>query len=125
MARILIVDDEKLARMTVRQMLEGEGHEIHDAGDGQAALEQLTGTHVDVVVTDIIMPEKEGIQTIIELRREFPDVKIIAMSGGGRVGNVDFLSVAKDIGAVHVLRKPFRQAELLEAVNDCLVGGEA
>lgn len=120
MASILIVDDEKLARMTVRQMLEGEGHEVCDAGNGQAALDQLAGTQVDVVVTDIVMPDKEGIQTIIELRRDYPEVKIIAMSGGGRVGNVDFLTVAKQIGAEHVLRKPFRQRELMEAVNDCL-----
>lgn len=79
---------------------------------------------MDIVITDILMPEKEGLETIQEFRRDFPDVKIIAMSGGGRVGTNDYLRVAELYGAGHVFKKPFRLANMLSAVEG-LIGAKA
>jgi DNA-binding NtrC family response regulator len=75
-----------------------------------------------LVITDIIMPDQEGIQTIAEMRKERPDAKIIAISGGGRVGNIDFLKIAQHIGAVDAIAKPFDPDDLLRRVRSCLNG---
>ena len=74
----------------------------------------------DLVVTDIIMPEKEGIETIRDIRGEVPDAKIIAISGGGRIGNTDFLQIARKMGAIDALPKPFDPDDLLGRINTCL-----
>ena len=82
MSRILIIEDDEHVRGMLRKMLERIGYDVFDAPDGKEGLDFYRNTPVDLVITDILMPEKEGIQTIMELRREFPDVKIIAISGG-------------------------------------------
>lgn len=120
MARILIIDDEELVRMTVSQMLERNGHTISEAADGQKGLATLRENPVDLVITDILMPNKEGMETIAEMRQIYPDLKIIAMSGGGRIRNTDFLNVAEKLGADAVLSKPFRSQELRDTVDACL-----
>lgn len=122
MARILVVDDEELARFTLREILEGAGHEVVEATNGNEALANQKAHPFDLIITDIIMPEKEGVETIIELKRDYPNLKIIAISGGGRTRNLDFLNLAEEFGADKILPKPFSEQELLERVNECLSG---
>ena len=116
MARILVVDDEAMLRGVVRKMLERNGHEVFDAADGALGTEAYRRLLTDIVITDIVMPNKDGIQLIIELKKEFPSVRLIAMSGGARTSERDFLEVAKQYGVRQVLHKPFSRAELEAAV---------
>ena len=123
MTTILIVDDQDAVRMVMRDALEQEGFQVQEARNGAEAILMYQENPADVIVTDIIMPDKEGIETIIELRDLAPDVKIIAISGGGRIRANDFLDMAKKLGAAHVLRKPFRMKELVDLVKSCLAKG--
>ena len=120
MSRILVVDDDESFRRLVCQVLLRGDHEVLAAPDGRAALSLFRKQPVDLVITDLIMPEKEGIETIMELRRLQPDLKIIAMSGGGRLGITDCLKMARHIGAARTLAKPFALQEILEAVTSLL-----
>ncbi len=120
MARILVIDDEELARFTLREILQSAGHDVAEATNGNEGIALQHSQHFDLIITDIIMPEKEGVETIIELKREFPDLNIIGISGGGRTRNLDFLKLAEQYGAKKVLTKPFTEDELLECVNVCL-----
>mgnify|MGYP001809873923 CR=1 FL=1 len=123
MARILVVDDEDLVRLTLRQMHEAGGHDdVGEATNGKQGVALEAENSVDLVVTDIIMPEQEGIETIVQLRRKNPLLKIIAISGGGRMKNMDFLKIAANVGADATLTKPFSTQELTEVVNRCLAG---
>ena len=117
MARIMVVDDEVALRRTIRLMLEQAGHEVIEASNGREAEEKQRAEPVSLLLVDIIMPEKEGIETIMALRREYNNLRIIAMSGGGRVRNLRFLDIAKDLGADAALAKPFRRDELIAVVN--------
>ena len=120
MPRILIIDDEIQVRTMLRQMFESEGHEVIDAPDGKAAMSLHREKSADLIITDLIMPEKDGIETIIELRKGFPEVKIIAMSGGGSIGAEDYLMMAKGLGAMRTFSKPIEREELLKAVRELL-----
>ena len=122
MAKILVIDDDELVRSTVAAALEHAKHEVVQASDGQEGVNTFQGGKFDLVVTDIIMPEKEGIETIIEIRQRDPQVKIIAISGGGRTSNQIFLDVAKKFGAVDVLPKPFTPKQLVTMVQTVLAG---
>ena len=122
MAKILVVDDEELARFTIRDILESAGHQVEEAENGVEALASQSAGPFDLIITDIIMPEKEGVETIIELKKLHPSLKIIAISGGGRTRNLDFLKLAKEFGADSILAKPFSEDELMEHVNACLSG---
>lgn len=119
-AHILIVEDDAHLRRMLRRMLERAGHDVTEAGDGNAGLKAFRQLPVDLIITDIIMPGKEGIEMIHQLRSGPSDVKIIAMSGGGRVSADEYLHVAKLLGADHTLQKPFRMRDLLRAVDDQL-----
>jgi YesN/AraC family two-component response regulator len=119
-ARILIIDDDDHILKALHQMLEIEGHKVIDASNGKEGLKLFRENGADLVITDILMPEKQGLEMIEELRRDFPHVKIIAMSGGGRVGPYDYLDMARKSGALLTLTKPFDREELLEAVNAVL-----
>jgi CheY-like chemotaxis protein len=123
MARILVIDDEELARFTVREILESGGHEVIEARDGVEGLAMQRAQRCDLVVTDVIMPRKEGVEMIIEMKQEQPALKIIAISGGGRTRNLDFLKLAKEFGADKVLAKPFSAEDLIGAVRECLLAG--
>ena len=116
----LIIDDEELARFTIREMLEGAGYEVDEAENGRIGVDKQNATPFDMVITDIIMPEKEGVETIIDLKQRYPDLKIIAISGGGRTRNLDFLKLSERFGASKLLAKPFTEGQLLEAVEDLL-----
>ncbi|NIQ94592.1 MAG: response regulator [Desulfuromonadales bacterium] len=120
MARILIVDDEDLVRTTLRQALETADHEVLEAANGKEALEVLENHGLDLVIADIVMPVKEGVETIVELRQRRPDLKIIAISGGGRTGNLDYLELARKFGADKTLSKPFEIDEIRLLVNETL-----
>ena len=119
MARILVIDNEQLARFAIRKMLLSAGHQVVEAENGVVATDLCKVEAFDLVITDILMPEKEGIATIHELKREFPNAKIIAVSGGGFTGK-DYLPMAKDLGADYTFPKPFRIEELIQALNELL-----
>jgi DNA-binding NtrC family response regulator len=120
MARILIIDDEDELRFLLRQMLEQAGHEVTEAVNGAEGIKLYERDLHELIITDIIMPEKEGVETILALRRNDPKLPIIAISGGGRLDATDFLTMAKKLGARHTLTKPFRRDQLLDAVSECL-----
>jgi DNA-binding response OmpR family regulator len=121
MKSILVIDDEEqLARM-VCTMLEREGYHVVIANNGKEGLKYFRTEPMDLVITDIFMPEKEGLETIRELRREFPGVKIIAMSGGtSRAEGFSALPLAEKLGAACTLVKPFSRSDLLARVKQCL-----
>ena len=117
MIRILVIDDEAPVRDMLRQTLERAGYEVADAGAGRQGVVQLRQQPADLVITDILMPEQEGIETIRMLRKEFPQVKILAISGGGKKGKLDILPIAQTFGAHYTLTKPFERKDLLDAVS--------
>lgn len=120
MSAILVIDDDPAVREVVREMLRGEGHEVSTAENGRQALQALAADVFDLVVTDLIMPEQEGIETIAEIRRRDPDIPIVAMSGGGRLGPGDYLETARFLGADATLAKPFGRQELIAIVEQLL-----
>jgi DNA-binding response OmpR family regulator len=120
--KILVIDDDAIVRKTIVQILEQDGYQVLSAEDGARGMVLFRSEQPDLVITDIIMPEQEGIQTITEMRRAKPDAKIIAISGGGRIGNTDFLQIALVLGAMDVVPKPFDPDELLLVVSACLAG---
>jgi DNA-binding NtrC family response regulator len=122
MTKILVIDDDAVVRKTVVYLLEGAGYNVLSAEDGKRGMVLFRSEQPDLVITDIIMPEQEGIQTITEMHSEKPDARIIAMSGGGRIGNVDFLKIAQELGAMDAIPKPFDSDELLTIVENCLAG---
>jgi DNA-binding response OmpR family regulator len=119
-ARILVIDDEDQPRQILQQALERAGYEVTTARDGSEGLRRFRAAPTDLVITDILMPEKEGLETIVDLRREFPAVKIIAISGGGRTGSLNFLDIAERLGAQRTLQKPFGLHEMLAVVHELL-----
>ncbi len=118
--RILLIDDESEIRKVFIQKLAGRGYEIIEACDGKEGLKLYHENRPDLVITDLVMPEKEGIETIIEIKREFPNVKIIAISGGGRNNPGAYLHMAKNLGAQRVFSKPIDWPELIKAVRELL-----
>lgn len=118
MARILIIDDDVQLCATLRDVLEREGYEVAEAHNGREGLERYQEAPTEVMITDILMPEQEGLETIMTLRRVDPQAKIIAISGGGQTGRMDFLHLAAMLGAQRTLWKPFHPQELIEAVRD-------
>jgi two-component system, chemotaxis family, chemotaxis protein CheY len=120
MPKILVIDDDPLVRNTILRILRSSGFEVLSADDGVRGMKAFRSETPDLVITDIIMPEQEGIQTIMQMRRERPDAKIIAISGGGRIGNADFLSMARSLGADDIVSKPFTPAQLVSRVTECL-----
>lgn len=120
MAHILVVDDEAEVRQLIHDLLIREGHELTLAENGRQALEKAQQKPVDLVITDLIMPEMEGLETIRRLKREHKNIKIIAISGGGRTDPNDYLRTARVFGACKTIQKPFVMAEFIRAVKDAL-----
>ena len=121
MAQILIIDDEAPVRRFVARALEKQGHGLYEAADGGEALRILAARPIDLVITDLLMPETDGIETIMELRRLHPGIKIIAISGGGEYqSGTDFLKAAHALGANRTFLKPFEWTKLLPAVQELL-----
>jgi DNA-binding response OmpR family regulator len=120
MKRILIVDDEDDFRGMLTLMLQNAGYIVSAASNGREGLKEFEKRRPDLMVTDIFMPEKEGLETIMDVKKIDPAVKIIAVSGGGRVWNMDSLPMALKLGAHAVLHKPFRQEEILTLIKGLL-----
>lgn len=120
MANILLVDDNADLIRLQSEYLRSEGHFVATAENGIVAMAQADLVAWDLVITDIIMPEKDGIEVIIEMRKRIPTVKIIAMSGGGRVSAKNYLELAGRLGADITLGKPFSASDLMKAVNTVL-----
>ena len=120
MARILIIDDNAPTRDILRQALERAGHEVVEASDGRGGIARQQTMPAEVIITDILMPDREGFETIRELRRDFPTTGIIAMSGGGQIGCDPLLTMAERLGAQCVFQKPFGLRDMLEAVHQLL-----
>ncbi len=123
MKRIIIIDDNDGHRRMLKTVLEESGYETSEAEDGEIGCRLYRQQPSDLVITDIFMPKKEGIQTISDLTKEFPNVKIIAMSGGGaeiQIEAQDYLDLAKDIGAQVVMKKPIVIKELLKNIEELL-----
>ena len=122
MARILVVDDDDQIRNAFRLTLERAGYEVEEAQDGKAAMKRFAQWHADLVITDIVMPEKDGLEVMMELRRTAPSVRILAVSGGGLVNPFTYLVMAKNLGADVVLVKPVDKETLLKTVALLLEG---
>ena len=121
--RLLVIDDDDLVRAALTDMLQTAGFEVVTASNGRLGLEMLDSTPVDAIITDILMPEQEGLETIREARRRFPDVRILAISGGGTgAGGVEtqLLRFAESFGADQTLPKPFTASQLVAAVRALL-----
>jgi DNA-binding response OmpR family regulator len=117
--RILIIDDDLAVRDTLIAILEDRGYEVMTAVNGQQGLAVFRSERTDLLVTDIVMPVKEGLQTIREIRAERPDMKIIAISGGSRTERHDFLEIARQLGAWDVVVKPFDAEDFVARVDRC------
>ena len=120
MAHVLIADDEDGFRFLMRQMLTIAGHNVREVADGDAALASLRTFPAEVIITDLFMPGREGIETIMEVRRQYPKIKIIAFSGGAPKTGVSFLTLAQKLGAHKTLIKPFSADEMLAALHHLL-----
>jgi len=118
MASILIVDDEAPIRTLLRRILEHDGHTVREAANGQIGLIMYREEPADLVITDILMPERDGMEVTLALTQEFLDAKVIAMTGA--TGDQNFLNVAKLFGARHVIQKPFTIEEVLRIVRSTL-----
>lgn len=117
MSSVLVVDDEDQVRQLIRAILEQAGYQVREARDGKEALYLYRQKPVDLVIMDILMPDQDGLESITTLRREFPTVKVIAITGGtDMIGILNFLDVAKMMGASRTLKKPFDMHALLNAV---------
>ncbi|NOZ62184.1 MAG: response regulator [Calditrichaeota bacterium] len=120
MKRILVIDDDEFFREMLHAMIEREGYEVDEAEDGEVGIEKHKKKQFDLIITDIIMPNKEGIGTIMELRSDYPDVKIIAVSGGGRVVPNSYLHIAEKLGAHKTMTKPFERKELISSIKELI-----
>lgn len=121
--RVLVIDDDQQMRKLLRQVMEWAGYEVMEAEDGRAGMKIQQQIQADLVITDLIMPEQEGLETITALKNMYPSVRIIAISGGGRIGPEAYLPAAKELGADRVFSKPFDVKELAQTVKELLENG--
>jgi len=120
MASILLLDDEQILRELFAEILEDEGHTVHKSADGLAAYDLELISSIDLMITDLFMPGIDGMNAILSARKDRPDLKIIAMSGGSEFLRHDFLPHTKDLGAAAILRKPFKKDAFLSTVREVL-----
>ncbi|MFC1822932.1 response regulator [Thermodesulfobacteriota bacterium] len=120
MARILLIEDDDQMRAMLRLMLERSGYDVAEAADGRVGINLYKASPADLIITDLIMPEKEGIETILALKQDYPELKIIAISGGGQVDPEAYLRMAQKAGALRTLAKPFERDDLLNTIKEVL-----
>jgi CheY-like chemotaxis protein len=120
MKKILVIEDNAIVRNTMMRILQSAGYAVVTANDGLEGVALFRQEMPDLVISDIIMPQQEGIGTIRQILAEFPGTKIIAISGGGRIGNTDFLQIARKMGAIDAMPKPFDPDDLLDRISDHL-----
>jgi CheY-like chemotaxis protein len=123
--RILVVEDDGQVRKMVCKVLGNQGYDFVEAANGKEVFKILKNkVNIKIVVADIIMPEKDGLEIIQELKRDYPDIKILAISGGGKISAQNYLVLAQKVGADLILKKPFNKQELLDAIkkleNQCI-----
>ncbi|PLX17946.1 MAG: response regulator [Salinivirgaceae bacterium] len=118
LTNILIIDDDIFLRELIKDILIDYPVNIFEAGNGDQGLELLKQEPIHLVITDIIMPEKEGLESIIEIIQKYPGIKILAISGGGSTGSEQYLEMASNLGAHATLAKPFDKDDLLEKLNE-------
>ena len=119
--KVMIVDDDPVLRMVAGEILRQNGYEVCEAEDGEVAIRALETTAVDLVVVDMLMPNKEGIETIREIKARWPNLRLVAISGGGKGLKTDYLlSVAKTFGADAVYQKPLRASGFLDIVGEAM-----
>jgi len=121
--RILIIDDDEQIRVLLEQMMEWAGYDVMVAENGKVAMQMQAASPADLVITDLIMPEQEGLETISRLKKAYRDIKIIAISGGGRIGPEAYLPAALELGADKVFSKPFDVQEVVVCVKELLGSG--
>ena len=120
MSSVLVIDDDPAICLVIQQVLQRRGFEVSTAGDGQSGLQRFAELNPDLVIVDILMPGKEGIATILEMREAQPDARILAMTGGGSFAANEVLRIAELVGADNSLKKPFAPTELVATVERCL-----
>jgi CheY-like chemotaxis protein len=120
MSEILVIDDDAGMRRTIVRILESAGYDVIEAQDGREGIELFQRHAPRLVITDLLMPAKDGLETIRDIRRTGSNTRILATSGGWRTAQLDFLGTAAEFGADHVLPKPFRSKDLLDAVAKLL-----
>ena len=126
MPKILVVDDEAPVREMVTAMIESVGYEVIEAENGLEAYDICKKIPVDLIVTDIVMPDKNGIDLIMTLKKEYPDLPVVAISGGGGItGRFDYLEIAKLVGAQNILKKPFSMGEIRSLIANALNNKES
>lgn len=122
MARILVIDDDKILNDMIVQLLSEAGYDAVGAQNGNVGLKLYEMKPFDLIITDIVMPEKEGLETIQAIRSRSKTIPVIAISGGGKTGPMDYLQYAQLLGADYTFRKPFDNEPFLAAVRECLAG---
>jgi DNA-binding NtrC family response regulator len=118
--RILVADDEGQIRLMLKQMLEHEGYEVHTVENGEDGMEMVAKNNYDLVITDMIMPVKDGLKFIMELVQDYPDLNILAISGGGAIKADRYLTMASYLGDIATLEKPFKRDAFLKLVKEKL-----
>ncbi|MBU0730139.1 MAG: response regulator [Proteobacteria bacterium] len=118
MKKVLLIDDDPTMRGMIKLLLEFAGFEVIEADDGQQGIDKYRELQTELVITDMVMPNKTGLSMINDLLQEYPDAKIIAMSGGAAIDADRYLTVADKLGVEHILKKPFTQKELFDAIQD-------
>jgi DNA-binding response OmpR family regulator len=115
--KILVIDDDDGSRCLIENALQFDGHQVQVATNGVSGMRLMRLERPDIVITDILMPDQDGLGIIRSMRQEFPEVKILAISGGGTVGSLDLLVAAEHLGADATLAKPFVPEQLFESVK--------
>jgi CheY-like chemotaxis protein len=118
MAKLLVVEDDLYLRKLMSQALTDQGHTLSVAGDGREALAQLARSVPDLLITDVIMPEMDGFELIMKVRKTYPSLRVLAISAGGRNSSSTYLDISRTIGADRVLGKPFDLPDLFAMVNE-------
>ncbi len=119
---ILVIDDTAEVREMISKMLSGEGYDVLEAANGKEGMQIISSEpEIDLVITDLIMPEKEGIETIREIKQDYSHIRILAISGGGKIDSQNYLAIAKGMGADLTLSKPFIKQDLIDAVKKLTV----
>ena len=120
MAQVLIVDDDLQIRKVFSKLIEAEGHKVWVAEDGNQGLKELAKRPIDLIISDILMPDKDGLEMIDEVKKTYPNIKIIAISGGGQISSKEYLNLANHMGVVKSIPKPIMRNELIKTIKEVL-----